>query len=252
MEKKKKDFRKYPIGFLAVFVSAVLMLTMFNALAATMVNVGITDLEVTAGDYVTPSDESSTGFTATVYGGHDNCGVGPFSNTGSVTFNNTSDRNYALSFDYSITGNVANINGESLSGSGSKEVVIYANQTLSMDITSPAGINKCTVVSISNLTYVPIATAAYEQVGEDYEPTSDGDKTASLWKVNVIPGDDTITSLDVKVNGRGSDEGEWTDIPAITNGPVVFAVAVNLAAADVSSVTAVVNGADIAATAEVE
>ena len=241
MEKKKKDFRKYPIGFLAVFVSAVLMLTMFNALAATTVNVGIEDLEVTAGDYVTPSDVSSTGFTATIYGGHDNCS-GPFSRTGSVTFNNTSDRNYVLSFEYNITGNVANINGESLSGSGSKEVKIGANQTLSMNITSPVGQNKNTVVSISNLTYVPIATAAYEQVGEDYEPTSDGDKTASLWKVNVIPGTDAVTELNVEVNGRRAAEALKSDTAFSGEGGIVFGVVLNKGAADVESFKVLVNG----------
>lgn len=245
MEKKKKDFRKYPIGFLAVFVSAVLMLTMFNALAATMVNVGITDLEVTAGDYVSTSDESSTGFTATVYGGHDNCS-GPFSHTGTVTFENTSDRNYVLSFDYNITGNVANINGESLSGSGSKEVKIGANQTLSMDIISPNGLNKSTVVSISNLKYVPITTAAYEQVGEDYEPTSDGDKTASLWKVTVIPaGTEAVTELNVEVNGRRAAEALKSDTAFSGEGGIVFGVVLNKGAADVESFKVLVNGAAI-------
>ena len=247
MEKKKKAFRKYPVGFLAVFVSAVLMLTMFNALAAATVNVGIADLEVTAGDNVTPSDVSSTGFTATIYGGHNNCS-GPFSNTGSVTFKNTSDRNYVLSFDYNITGNVANINGDSLSGSGSKEVAIGANQSLSMNITSPNGLNKSTVVSISNLTYVPTATAAYTQVG-DYPAQLEGDSPASAWSVTITPGDDAITSLDVKVNGKGSDDGAWNG-PVITDGTVVFAVAVNLAADAVNSVTAVVNGSDVTATLE--
>lgn len=246
---KKKSFRKYPVGFLAVFVSAVLMLTMFNALAAATVNVGIADLEVTAGDYVTPSDESSTGFTATVYGGHDNCS-GPFSHTGSVTFKNTSDMNYVLSFDYNITGNAggygANINGESLSDSGSKEVVIGAKQTVSMNIISPSGLNKYTVVTISNLKYVPIATASYEQVGEDYTSETETDNVASLWNVTVKAGDESIEKIDVKLGDITSQEGAQTlDTPIVTDAEIVLGVVTNLSGAEVNNMggfTVMVNG----------
>lgn len=87
------------------------------------------------------------------------------------------------------------------------------------------------------------ATATYEKVG-DYPAQFSGDKPASAWSVTVTPGKSTIDTIDVKVNDKGSEEGTWNGVN-ITGEPVVFAVAVNLAAADVSSVTAVVNGYDI-------
>ena len=259
MEKKKKSFRKYPVGFLAVFVSAVLMLTMFNALAATTVNVGIADLEVTAGDKVTPSDVSSTGFTATIYGGNNNCGVGPFSNTGSVTFENTSDRNYVLSFKYNITsnwstttGNAVNINGEPLSDSdpdslsGSTEVKIGAKQKLSMNITSPSGQNNYTAVSISELKYVPITTAAYEQVGKDYTSETETNNVASLWNVTVKAGTESIEKIDVKLGDITSQDGEQTlDTPIVTDAEIVLGVVTNLSGEDVNKMggfTVMVNG----------
>ena len=89
------------------------------------------------------------------------------------------------------------------------------------------------------------AFAEYTQVG-DYTGKDD---VASAWTVTVTPGTYTIESLDVKVNGQGSDDGAWNGMN-ITSGTVTFAVAVNLAAVDVSSVTAVVNGSDVTTTFE--
>jgi len=88
------------------------------------------------------------------------------------------------------------------------------------------------------------ATYAYvdEYTGDQYEGE------ASAWTVTVEPGSTAIESLDVKVNDqKTSKEGAWTDT-VLFGGSVTFGVAVNATADKVTSMTAVVNGADVPAT----
>ncbi|GEM_PF-5608280 len=89
------------------------------------------------------------------------------------------------------------------------------------------------------------ATATYKKV-DDIDEGYDGQ--ASTWTVTVTPGSVVIKSIDVKVNGQStSKEGAWTT-PDLSGGPITFGVAVNAAAEKVTSMAAVVNGADVQAT----
>ncbi|MBQ3426542.1 MAG: hypothetical protein IJH37_05280 [Clostridia bacterium] len=87
------------------------------------------------------------------------------------------------------------------------------------------------------------ATATYENIG-DYN-YGDDDK-ASAWSVTVTPGSTAIESIDVKVNGKSSEEGKWED--GVFSGSITFGVAVDKAADEVESVTAVVNDEDVETT----
>ena len=96
------------------------------------------------------------------------------------------------------------------------------------------------------------ASATYTQVGTDFDPQFSGDKAASLWKLTVEPGSDAITSVTVKIkNDAGESRGadDKFETPAISGGPVVFAVAVNLAADDIAGMKAVINDLELDASA---
>ena len=97
----------------------------------------------------------------------------------------------------------------------------------------------------SDVSYSDAVTKAIADVAlavrEDYEGE------ASAWTVTVTPGSTAIESVDVKVNGIGSD-GAWNSTTAISGGPINFGVVVNAAADKVTSMTAVVNGVDVPAT----
>ena len=90
------------------------------------------------------------------------------------------------------------------------------------------------------------ATAAYAFVDEYTGDRYNG--VASAWTVTVESGSTAIESLDVKVNEKNaSKEGAWSNA-VLSGGSVTFGVAVNATADKVTSMTAVVNGADVPAT----
>lgn len=90
------------------------------------------------------------------------------------------------------------------------------------------------------------AEATYAHVDDYTGDQYEGE--ASAWTVTVEPGSTAIESLDVKVNDqKTSKEGAWTDT-VLFGGSVTFGVAVNATADKVTSMTAVVNGADVPAT----
>ena len=82
----------------------------------------------------------------------------------------------------------------------------------------------------------------------DYTSETPTDNVASLWELTLSPLDnETIESLNVKVNGHAAAEGDL-ETPVITGGTVVAGIVVNHASTDINNVTAVVNDTDIAAT----
>lgn len=94
------------------------------------------------------------------------------------------------------------------------------------------------------------ATASAVKLDE-YSTNTDTGKKASAWKVTVTPGTDAITNLNVRINNTPANETEGIPTPKISGGAVVFGIVVNiLGNNDVTSVTAVVNGEDIAANIE--
>lgn len=115
--------------------------------------------------------------------------------------------------------------------------------TVYYKVTGDEGYNNIGVTSVKSTIKQPTpAMAGYQKIG-DYGKGSD---RASAWQVAVMPGDIAIESINVKVNGQSSKEGEWKD-STVFSGPVMFSVAVNAAAEKITSVTAVVNGEDIEA-----
>ena len=116
--------------------------------------------------------------------------------------------------------------------------------TVYYKVTGNAGYNNLDAKSVKSTISEPApAMAGYQKVG-DYVGTAN-DK-ASAWQVVVIPGDIAIESIDVKVNGKASNEGIWND-KTVFSGAIMFTVAVNKAADEVTSLTAVINDEDIAA-----
>ena len=93
------------------------------------------------------------------------------------------------------------------------------------------------------------ATATYAQVGKDYSSNTAVDNKASLWKVTVTPGTDTIETLSVKVNGK-TPEAPLSDTTQFSGGSIIFGVVLNGTAADVESFNALVNGKAVTTTAE--
>ena len=94
------------------------------------------------------------------------------------------------------------------------------------------------------------ATATYAQVGDDYDAEFSGDNQASLWKVTVTPGTDTVTSLSVKVNEKTPDAPLSIGTSFSGGGSIVFGVVLNGIAADVQSFKALVNGNAVTTTVE--
>ena len=94
------------------------------------------------------------------------------------------------------------------------------------------------------------ATATYAQVGEDYDAQFVGDGTASLWKVTVTPGTDTIETLSVKVNEKTPDAPLSDTTQFSGKSEIVFGVVLNGIATDVQTFTALVNGEEVTTTLE--
>lgn len=104
------------------------------------------------------------------------------------------------------------------------------------------GTNKAT----DNLDFVLITktgdyvapTAAYK-LDKEFASANDN---ASVWTLAVTPGTNALTSVDVTVNDHASS-GAKTEMPELTNGTYNFFVIVNKLANDITSMSAVVNGA---------
>lgn len=112
--------------------------------------------------------------------------------------------------------------------------------TVYYKVTGNANYNNLAAASVKSTIKEPSpATVTYAMLG-DY--VGENDK-ASAWNVLIFPGDIAIESIDVKVNGKSSEEGAWED-STVFSGPIIFSVAVNKAAEDVTSMTAVLNGED--------
>lgn len=96
--------------------------------------------------------------------------------------------------------------------------------------------------------YTP-ATATYSFVNDYTTETGEtAADNASLFKLVVKAGTNAISSLNVKVNGTSAETApEITTISGETE--AVFAVVVNALSSSVESITAVINGDDVAATA---
>lgn len=94
------------------------------------------------------------------------------------------------------------------------------------------------------------ATATYTQVGTDYPAEFSGDRQASLWKVTVTPGTDTIETLSVKVNGNEPDNPLSDTTQFSGKSEIVFGVVLNGIATDVQTFKALVNGAEVTTTLE--
>ena len=95
------------------------------------------------------------------------------------------------------------------------------------------------------------ATATYRQVGTNYDAEFSGDKQASLWKVTVTPGTDTVTSLSVKVNEKTPDAPLSSETGFSGNGGIVFGVVLNGIASDFNgNFVALVNGEAVTTTAD--
>ena len=74
------------------------------------------------------------------------------------------------------------------------------------------------------------ATATCEQVGGDYTSKTETDNVATLWRINVTPGTDAITKIDVSLAFFGSEEGaQELDTPIISGaGELVLGVVTNI------------------------
>ncbi len=114
------------------------------------------------------------------------------------------------------------------------------NYTVYYKITGDEGYNDIGATSINSTISQPTpASAAYTNMGDFGEGTD----RASAWSVMLLPGDIAIDSIDVMVNDTPSKEGAWSDSPVFSGAVLImFGVAVNTAADNVESLTAVVNG----------
>ena len=117
--------------------------------------------------------------------------------------------------------------------------------TVYYKVTGNANYNNIGVASVKATIKEPTPASAWYAKIDDY---GEGSDRASAWNVMLMPGDTAIESINVKVNGKPSKEGEWKDSVFSGAGIITFSVAVNAAAENITSVTAVVNGEDIATT----
>jgi len=113
-------------------------------------------------------------------------------------------------------------------------------------VTFGTSINGITQIKFTiESTTVP-ATATYAQVGEDYQPQFDGDTAASLWRVTVKAGSDSIETIDVKLGDIASEEKAQTlETPITTDAEIVLGVVTNLSGEAVNGMggfTVMVNG----------
>ena len=124
-----------------------------------------------------------------------------------------------------------------------KEVGTY---TVSYKVTGDANHNDIAEKSVTATIGEKAATATYAYVDEYAGDEYKGE--ASAWTVTVEAGSTAIETLDVKVNDqKTSKEGAWANT-VLFGGSVTFGVAVNATSDKVTSMTAIVNGADVPAT----
>ena len=122
------------------------------------------------------------------------------------------------------------------------EATAVGEYTVYYRIVGDANHNDLAENSVTVAIQAKAATATYENIGDFARADN-----ASAWAVTVTPGSAAIESIDVKVNGRSSEEGIWSD-STVFSGAIQFGVAVNISADQVESVTAVVDGEDVVTT----
>ena len=112
-----------------------------------------------------------------------------------------------------------------VTGVGAGEATVTATVTNGTDDPADDYFAACQVT----VAKIP-ATATCEQVGGDYTSKTGTDNVATLWRINVKPGTDAITKIDVSLAIYGSEEGpQELDTPIISgSGELVLGVVTNI------------------------
>ena len=88
------------------------------------------------------------------------------------------------------------------------------------------------------------ATATSRQVGGDFTSNTETDNVATLWRIDVTPGTDAITKIDVGLALSGSEEGaQEVRTPTVSgDGKVVLGVIINYKGDAIRNVLSFFNG----------
>ena len=161
---KKKSFLRYPVVFTAVFLAAVMSLSVLQVFAGyPVIPNSVSGLTIAYGSYCEISNQTETGFDVTVSGYKDSsCNQQP--RTGTIYFDNDTSEDIKISFDYTATisggsswsgklGETAMKDADTVKG-----LVIPADSHVEMAITSPVGEGASVKVSVTNLVSVDMTS----------------------------------------------------------------------------------------------
>lgn len=167
-----------------------------------------------------------------------------------VIANYSRNRNSLLKLNDETIATIGNSNNGYRGQYSVIDVVMTKDSVLSYSASGSSALTEVDYILIRKTGEVTTpATATYSFVNDYTTETGDTSvDNASLFKLVVKAGTNAISSLNVKVNGTAAETApEITTISGETE--AVFAVVVNALSEQVKSITAVINGDDVAATA---